>query len=85
MHAMKRMQEGLTKLLTLHTPVELSSLCGCLQLKVQQKAATSMDLILRYASETEELDEERIQHILRFMWEGALWEYLHSIGLINIL
>ena len=29
-HALVRMQEGLLKILQLHTPVELSSLCGCL-------------------------------------------------------
>lgn len=79
-HAFKRMQEGIRKILNLHTAVELSSICGCLQLKTQQKAATSLELIMKYATELEELDEERTKRILGFMWEGALWEYLHSIG-----
>ena len=79
-HAFKRMQEGLRKILSCHTAVELSSICGCLQLKTQQKASTSMDQIMKYATETGELDETRINTILRFTWEGALWEYLHSIG-----
>ena len=74
------MQNGLRQILELHTPVELSSLCGCLHLKVQEKASTSIDQIIRYASEGEELNPERIQNILRFMWETPLWEYLHSTG-----
>lgn len=78
--AFKRMQDGLRKVLQLHTPVELSSLCGCLHLKVQEKASTSIDQIIRYACETEELDLERISQILRYMWEGPLWEYLHCTG-----
>lgn len=79
-HALNRMQEGLKNLLHLHTSVELSSICGYLGLKSQQKGATSIEQILAYASEKEELNEERIRHILNGMWEGVLWEYLHSIG-----
>jgi hypothetical protein len=79
-HALQRMKDGLRKILSLHTPVELSSICGCLQLKAQQKASTSLEQIMIYATETEELNEERVKKILNFMWEGALWEYLHCIG-----
>jgi hypothetical protein len=78
--ALKRMQEGLTTLLSLHGPVELSSLCGSLGLKVQQKGNISMEQIIQYAIAHEEISEERLKHILRYMWEGAMWEYLHSIG-----
>ena len=74
-----RMQDGLRKLLELHSPVELSSICGCLKLKTQEKANTSIDQILIYASETGELDAERIKNVFKFMWEGALWEYLHVL------
>jgi hypothetical protein len=79
-HAFQRMKEGMQKILSLHNAVELSSLCGCLGLKVQEKAATSIHFITQYASESNDLDGERIKHIMNFMWEGALWEYLHSIG-----
>ncbi len=79
-HALKRMQDGLRKLLSLHSATELSSICGCLQLKVQQKGSTSIEQILKYASETEEMNDDKIIKILNFMWEGALWEYLHSLG-----
>ena len=78
--AFKRMKDGLRKILSLHTGVELSSICGCLQLKTQQKASTSLELIMKYATELEELNEERVKRIFSFLWEGALWEYLHSIG-----
>ncbi|RYH20809.1 hypothetical protein EON65_22420 [archaeon] len=79
-HGLKRMQDGLRALLSLHHPVELSSICGCLKLKVQQKVNVSMNQIIKYASEKEEIDVLKIKTILRFMYEGALWEYLHSIG-----
>lgn len=79
-HAFQRMKDGIQKILSLHTPVELSSLCGCLGLKVQEKGATSIHFITQYASESKDLDPERLRKIMNFMWEGALWEYLHSIG-----
>jgi hypothetical protein len=79
-HALERMKDGLRKLLALHSGVEVSSICGCLKLKVQQKASTSIEQIISYASETEEMVESKTHQILNFMWEGALWEYLHSIG-----
>jgi hypothetical protein len=78
--ALRRMQEGLSRILGLHTAVELSSICGCLRLKPQQKGNNSIEQIMRYASAHEEMVEDRTKHILSFMWEGALWEYLHSIG-----
>ena len=79
-HGLKRMQDGLRSLLSLHHPVELSSICGCLKLKVQQKANVSMNQIIKFASEKEEIDPLKIKTILKFMYEGALWEYLHCIG-----
>ena len=78
--AFKRMQDGLRQILQLHTPIELSSICGCLHLKVQEKGSTSIDQIIRYASESETLDVDRIMKVLHFMWETPLWEYLHSTG-----
>ncbi len=79
-HSLKRMEEGLRNILALHTPVELSSICGCLQLKAQQKAATSIEQIVKYVLKTEDFDLPTIEQVLGFMWEGALWEYLHRIG-----
>lgn len=77
---MKRTIDGLHKLLTLHTAVELSSICGCLQLKVQQKGENSREQILKYATYNGEIDNSKVMKILGFMWEGALFEYLRMIG-----
>lgn len=79
-HAVRRMQEGVRKLLGLHTPVELSSICGCLQLKTQLKGADSIELIVSYVMENEGSYEDKIRKVLSYCWEGALWEYLHCIG-----
>lgn len=79
-HALTRMKEGLKTILEMHTPVELSSICGLLCLKVQQPAKVSMRLILEYASEGGKMTEEKIHEIFNCMWEGALVEYLRSIG-----
>jgi hypothetical protein len=49
-HALTRMQDGLKKILMLHTPPELSSICGVLRLSVKEKASTSIKLIIEYAS-----------------------------------
>ena len=79
-HALIRMREGLQTILEMHTPVELSSICGLLKLKVQQPAKVSMRLIMEYASEGGKITEEKIHEIFNCMWEGALVEYLRSIG-----
>lgn len=79
-HALQRMKDGLRNILKGHTAVELSSICGCLHLKTQQKASTSVEQIISFASDTEEMVEAKTHRILNFMWEGALWEYLHSLG-----
>ena len=79
-HALTRMKEGLKTILEMHTPVELSSICGLLKLKVQQPAKVSMRLILDYAAEGGKMTEEKIHQIFNCMWEGALVEYLRSIG-----
>ena len=49
-HALQRMQEGLKQILMLHTPPELSSICGVLALSVKEKASTSIRLIIDHAS-----------------------------------
>jgi len=63
-HALIRMREGLQTILEMHTPVELSSICGLLKLKVQQPAKVSMRLIMDYASEGGKVTEEKIHEIL---------------------
>eukprot|EP01039_Chlorochromonas_danica_P004246 gene4246-4665_t len=79
-HGLKRMKKGLEVLLSLHHPVELSSICGCLNLPVQQKGPVSLSAILKFATADGGVNEERIRQILHFCYEGVIWEYLHSIG-----
>lgn len=69
-HGLKRMKDGLLAILTLHSAVELSSICGSLRLKSQQKASMSMSLIIKYAAEEEEINEKRLHNILTFAYEG---------------
>jgi hypothetical protein len=79
-HGLKRMQQGLRDLLALHTPPELSSVCGVLELSVKEKASTSIKLIVDYASEGGTLDPDRTRDLLEKLWEGAMFEYLRNIG-----
>lgn len=79
-HALQRMREGLRKVLQLHSPSELSSLCGVLRLPVKEKASTSLNHILDYASEGGVVQQDKMLGLLDKMWEGALFEYLRSIG-----
>lgn len=79
-HGMDRMVEGVTKLLQLHTPYELSSVCGVLGLSVKEKASTSINMILQYVKSDGGLTGEKLAKLLENMWEAALWEYLRVIG-----
>ncbi len=84
-HAIERMQTGMKELLWLHTPAELSSICGVLCLSVKEKASTSVRLIIEHASKTpagskSRLDMDQVKEVLDVMWEGALFEYLKTIG-----
>lgn len=79
-HALKRMQDGVYKILSFHSAYELSSICGTLGLKTQMKADQSVKQIIDYCSEGNKLVEERLYGLLRVFWEGALFEYLRSIG-----
>lgn len=78
--ALVRMLEGIRKILSLHTPVELSSLCGAFKLKVQQKASVSIELILANLLDDGQITEIGLEKLFNKLWEGALWEYLRSIG-----
>jgi hypothetical protein len=80
-YASIRMGEGLKKVLELHAPCELSSICGNLGLKVLQKGSKSIEQILSYAADERKVyKEDKIKKILSIMWEGPLWEYLRCIG-----
>ena len=58
-HGLKRMTEGLRALLGLHTPPELSSICGVLKLPVKEKGSTSLKAIIDYASQGGKMDPDR--------------------------
>ena len=47
-HASLRMEDGLKRMLQLHTPNELSSICGQLGLKILQKASVSIEQIMKF-------------------------------------
>ena len=79
-HALKRMTEGVRTILQLHTPYELSSICGFLQLPVKEKASSSLSLILNYVTHEGKLSSPKLAQLLEGLWEGALWEYLRVIG-----
>ena len=82
-HAHLRMEEGLKKLLQLHTANELSSISGQLGLKILQKASVSIDQIMHFL---ESGNKEKIitldiaERLLYCMWETPLLEYLRSTG-----
>eukprot|EP01041_Mallomonas_annulata_P006836 gene6836-13845_t len=78
--AVARMTEGLRLTLKLHKPVELSSICGVLGLKTLERAHDSMEFIMEYAKDGDEVAETKVTKIVEAMWEGALFEYLINIG-----
>jgi hypothetical protein len=84
-HAMKRMEEGLRDLLELHSPSELSSVCGVLKLKSLERSHSSIDQIIQYARSGRRgnvtlISETKIRQILDALWEGAIHEYILSTG-----
>lgn len=76
----KRMENGIRTILGLHNPVELSSISGTLNLPTQEKGTTSIDNIVRYCIENNEFAEDKMVRMINCCWEGALFEYLKSIG-----
>lgn len=79
-HSLKRMTEGVRTILQLHSPYELSSICGFLQLPVKEKASSSLNMILNYVTSEGKLSSAKLAQLLEGLWEGALWEYLRVIG-----
>lgn len=79
-HALKRTEKGLKDVLALHTPSELSSICGVLRLPVKQKGTDSTRYIIKSVSDNGIVQAERMLALLDLMWEGALFEYLRCVG-----
>ena len=79
-HALIRMQEGMKKLLMLHTGAELSSISGVLGMSVKEKPSTSLKQIIDWASVGGQMTAEKVISLLSILWEGALFEYLRLIG-----
>jgi hypothetical protein len=78
--SLQRIKDGLHHVLMLHSPVELSSCCGMLGLKVQQKPVNSIEQIMAFALSDTKQEEGKMQKVLSVCWEGALFEYLRAIG-----
>jgi cell division protein FtsB len=92
----KRIDSGIRACLAFHTPVELSSICGTLGLKALQRAVVSVESIIKYCKgseptasgeesegggdEDDDFNESKVLKVVNNMWEGALFEYLKSIG-----
>jgi hypothetical protein len=78
--AFARVEKGIYDILSLHTPYELSAMCGNLGLKSQQKPDVSMKQIVEVVCPKGKMTEETAMKLLNYVWEGTLWEYLRSIG-----
>ena len=76
--ALQRMMIGLKKVLDLHNPIELSSICGSLFLKVQERGHISLKSILKYAEINGAPNTQRIEKIISACWEEPLMEYIRS-------
>ena len=76
----KRIDKGLRDVLQLHTPVELSSICGVLGLTALERASVSIDIIIQFCKDDEDFVDAKVMRAVNNMWEGALFEYLKSIG-----
>jgi hypothetical protein len=76
----KRIGDGIRTILGLHNPVELSSISGTLNLSVQEKGTTSIENIVRFCVENNEFAEDKMVRVVASCWEGALFEYLKSVG-----
>lgn len=76
----KRIDTGVRACLMLHTATELSSICGVLGLRSLERATSSIDQIISYCKEEDDFSEPKVLKTVNNMWEGALFEYLKSIG-----
>ncbi|CAE7637064.1 unnamed protein product, partial [Symbiodinium microadriaticum] len=76
----KRIDKGLRDVLQLHTPIELSSICGVLGLTALERANVSIDMIIQFCKDDGDFQDVKVMKAVNNMWEGALFEYLKSIG-----
>lgn len=76
----KRIGDGIRTILGLHNPVELSSISGNLNLPTQEKGMNSIENIVRFCVENNEFSEDKMIRVISNCWEGALFEYLKSVG-----
>lgn len=84
-HATQRMTEGITVLLTMHSPSELSSICGVLKLKSLERGHSSIEQIVNHLKSVNVggqvmISEAKLHKVLENIWEGPIHEYLASIG-----
>lgn len=95
----KRMFEGIQQLISMHSPYELSSICGQLGLLSQLKGYQSTNLLISYINDNHHFDEvyihqkktkqvltlqQKIKKILYCMWEAPLYLYLRAICGVTI-
>ncbi|KAG5184343.1 hypothetical protein JKP88DRAFT_277114 [Tribonema minus] len=74
------MKAGMEMLLDMHSPVELSSLCGALGVLEPVTSPERKSAVMHYIREGRHQAEQRFAEVLRFVWEGLLFEYLRSVG-----
>ena len=70
-------------MLSLHTPNELSSICGQLGLRILQKASVSIEQVMKYMENSHKdkiITMEVAEKVLTCMWETPVLEYLRSTG-----
>ena len=70
-------------MLSLHTPNELSSICGQLGLRILQKASVSIEQVMKYMENSHKdkiITMEVAEKVLKCMWETPILEYLRSTG-----
>jgi len=80
-----RIEKGVRDVLKLHSPTELSAICGLLQLKTLQRGDESIELLINYCKDEKETkftkySEYKVNRLCNNMWEGALFEYLKMVG-----
>jgi hypothetical protein len=81
METIKRIEAGIRSILVLHTPIELSSMCGSLGLKPLERASHSIDQLVNFCKDGgEDFSEAKVAMCVNVMWESAIFEYLKSIG-----
>lgn len=79
----ERVERGLREVLSLHSPVELSSICGNLGCQTLLRGDESIELLVEYCRKDEDKEtfsDYKVNRLCNNMWEGALLEYLKKVG-----